>query len=172
MVEIVRVGDHFEVEYLAVDANPATVVVIPVLGDPVVDREPGFEVRGEAASGPSRDAAGPEEGTRHDGEVATRSGHPILQCPLPVQRTGVPSENGVDDCRGRPKVSLRESTRRERIARRGRRQDEQALRGLAQFDRFGRKIVHEVLLLGGQCRERTGIEVRRRLHGASVRPHP
>ena len=73
-------GVHGEAEIdadeLAVDTYPSIELVMPVLGDPMIDGPARLEIGGEAATSSSRDVSRPEEGTGEDGEMSAGSDHP------------------------------------------------------------------------------------------------
>jgi hypothetical protein len=59
---------------LGVDEDPASLVFVPVLADPMVQEASGLEITGETATGPCRHILMTKKGAEEDSEVAT-AGH-------------------------------------------------------------------------------------------------
>jgi hypothetical protein len=75
---------------------------VPVLGDPVIQAEPGLEVRTETAASSGRDTAVAQQRAAQYDEAAAGADQPPLGLARDVQRRGVQRQHGLDDRAGRP----------------------------------------------------------------------
>ena len=122
---------------LGVDPDPALAGLLPVLGDPVIQAEPGLEVGTEAAASAGRDTAVAQQRAAQYDEGPAGADQPPPGLARDVQRRGVQRQHGTDDRAGRPDLSFAQPVGVQAQVRRLEGMEHQARDEPADADRIG-----------------------------------
>ena len=126
-----------QAEYLRVNADPAAVAVVPVLGDPVVEALARLEVRGETAPSPRRQPAVAKQRAAQHREMPARADDSPGRAARQVQRGAIERHQDLDEPRGWADVLLGEAVRPHAERRRVARLEDQAVHVRANADGIG-----------------------------------
>jgi len=123
---------------LGVDPDPPFAGLVPVFGDPVIQAEPGPEVRTETAASTGRDTAVAQQRAAQYDEGPAGADQPPPGLARDVQRRGVQRQHGTDDRAGRPDLLSAEPAGVQAKVRRLEGVQHQAGDEPADADRIGR----------------------------------